>query len=184
MFIDNYSLIAELEPELLPGERILWTGRPGKGILFRSPDWLMVPFSFFWLGGVLSFSGIDLSNKDPSTFDFFMVPFYVAGFYMTVGRFIVDILQRANTTYGMTNDRILIRSGVFSKTTNSIHINALYDTSIKEQNDKRGTIIFGPSDYSRMVFRSTWNTSEMQIPAFEMIDNVKAVYQLIESQVH
>ncbi|MFD1258227.1 PH domain-containing protein [Mucilaginibacter terrae] len=183
MFINNYSLVAELEPELLAGEKLIWTGKPGKGLLFRSADWLIIPFSFIWFGGVLSFPNFNILDKNHFSIDFFMLPFLVVGFYMTVGRFIVDIVQRVNTTYGVTNDRILIRSGVFSKTTNSIHIKSLYDTSIKEANNKRGTIIFGPSEFGRIVFRSTWNTPDKQIPAFEMIDDVRTVYQLIESQV-
>jgi hypothetical protein len=89
------------------------------------------------------------------------------------------MLQRANTIYGVTNNRILTRSGLFSKTTSSVPIKSLYEISINENKNKRGTIRFGPSSLNQKVFTSNRYTAEKQIPAFEMIDDVRDVYQLI-----
>jgi hypothetical protein len=179
MDIDYYQLTAELEPELLPGERLIWTGKPGKGLLLRSSDWFLIPFSFVWFGGVLSSSNFSILRLDQFSVDFFMIPFYLVGIYMSFGRFIIDMVQRANTIYGVTNNRILTRSGLFSKTTSSVPIKSLYEISINENKNKRGTIRFGPSSLNQKVFTSNRYTAEEQIPAFEMIDDVRDVYQLI-----
>jgi hypothetical protein len=75
MDIHYYQLTAELEPELLPGERLIWTGKPGKGLLLRSSDWFLIPFSFVWFGGVLSSSNFSISRLNQFSIDFFMIPF-------------------------------------------------------------------------------------------------------------
>ena len=36
--------------DLLPGERILWEGRPVRHRLLRPPDALLVPFRIRWCG--------------------------------------------------------------------------------------------------------------------------------------
>lgn len=41
---------AELSSELLPGEKIEWTGRPNFSVIFHREDWELVPFSLVWGG--------------------------------------------------------------------------------------------------------------------------------------
>jgi hypothetical protein len=40
--------------ELLPEERIEWTGQPDPSIVFHREDWMAIPFSLMW-GGVAIF---------------------------------------------------------------------------------------------------------------------------------
>jgi hypothetical protein len=39
----------ELQYELIDDEKLIWTGRPGLGIIFRKIDIFLIPFSVFGL---------------------------------------------------------------------------------------------------------------------------------------
>jgi hypothetical protein len=47
MFKDPAS---EIQPELSPGERLLWSGQPRGGIHLRAADAYVIPFSILWCG--------------------------------------------------------------------------------------------------------------------------------------
>src|SRR4051794_22841968 len=36
--------------ELMPEEKVVWSGAPGKGIKFQSTDLVFIPFSLLWAG--------------------------------------------------------------------------------------------------------------------------------------
>ena len=35
---------------LLAGERVMWSGRPARGVMFTARDIFLVPFSVVWVG--------------------------------------------------------------------------------------------------------------------------------------
>lgn len=43
-------LSSPLQAQLGPNETLLWSGRPKQGILVRSSDVFLIPFSLFWAG--------------------------------------------------------------------------------------------------------------------------------------
>jgi len=49
----NFELEEELRPNLSSGEKLIWTGKPKTGIVFRSSDAFMIPFSLLWGGFAL-----------------------------------------------------------------------------------------------------------------------------------
>jgi hypothetical protein len=67
---------AEIQPELLAGESLLWAGQPQKKVIFHSRDWFAIPFSFMW-GGFAIFwewgvtGGLGSSGRHSP--DFFML---------------------------------------------------------------------------------------------------------------
>jgi hypothetical protein len=186
MLIESDFIIkSELQPELLAGEKLLWTGKPKKGVVFRPVDIFLIPFSLIWCSGVLpGIKGAVFGKDRPELFELlFFVPFIIAGLYSTVGRFALDSWRRANTVYGLTERRVIIRSGLFSKSIQSININSITDMSIKEKTDRSGTITFGPTDFrTAMVDNMGWGF-EKGSPKLELIDNVRQVYnQLLQLQ--
>jgi hypothetical protein len=40
---------------LLDGERILWSGKPGQGLLLIKRDFVLIPLSLYWCGLAISF---------------------------------------------------------------------------------------------------------------------------------
>lgn len=41
----NYEIENELRPDLGSDEKLVWTGKPKTGIVFRSSDVFLIPFS-------------------------------------------------------------------------------------------------------------------------------------------
>jgi hypothetical protein len=176
----------ELQYELLDDEKLVWTGRPGTGIIFRKIDIFLIPFSIFWFGAILfgmfGVSNSTSQNSNPHWQIFlFFIPFLFAGCYITFGRFLTDKRRRANTIYGITDNRIIIKSGIFSKKINSFNIRTLSNLSIDEKSDGSGSIIFGQNDFIfGMMSGMIWQGMGTRFtPRFELIENVRNVYGMI-----
>ena len=46
----NVDIENELRPILSEGEKLLWTGKPRAGIVFRTTHFFFIPFSILWVG--------------------------------------------------------------------------------------------------------------------------------------
>jgi hypothetical protein len=149
----------------------------------------LIPFSILW-GGFAIFwevSVLKIAPKAQGTtavvFPLFGIPFVVVGLYVMFGRFFVDAYARSKTTYGITSDRIVIVSGIFSQQTKSLQLRTLSDVSLTEGSNGFGTITFGPTtSYGGFFPGGSWpNSGRVATPAFEMIDRAKEVYDMIRS---
>ena len=173
--------------QLDQGERLLWSGQPRGGVRLRGQDVFLIPFSLMWGGfaifwefGVLK-NISKIHNAMGIIFPLWGVPFVMVGLYLIFGRFIVDARSRSKTLYGVTNERIIIVSGIFTRQTKSLPLRALTDISITEKADGSGTISFGPTVGMNGVFRgSSWpGYGRSGPPAFDMIERAKGVYDII-----
>jgi hypothetical protein len=166
-------------------ERLLWTGVPQQGILFRRTDLFLVPFSLMWGGFAIFWETSVLTTGGPTFFALFGIPFVLVGLYLIGGRFLVDAWQRGGMAYGVTGQRIIIVSGVFSRTIKSLQLRTLSDITLDEKADGRGTIRFGPSSGMGQWYEGTsWPGAGSSVsPAFELIPNAREVYnQIREAQ--
>jgi Bacterial PH domain len=169
-----------LRAELGRGERLLWSGRPRQGVRLRPSDWFLVPFSLFWGGFAILWEAMAL-RQGPSFFALFGVPFVLIGIYMIVGRFFVDSYQRARTYYGVTDQRVLMQSGLFTRRTTSIALQNLGEVSIAERSDRSGSITFGvPNAMYAGWGGGAWPGTEGKVaPTFDLIDDVRQVYNAV-----
>lgn len=183
---------SQIKPELSRDESLLWSGRPQQGIVFRSSDVFMIPFSLLWGGfaifwEVTALSMTIFSDKRPSSpgviiFPLFGIPFVLVGLHLIFGRFIVDAKRQAGTYYGLTNRRIIIISGVISRKVKSINLRTISDLSLTEKAGGKGTITFGPSHPMNWWFGGTfWPGMPESIPSFELIQDAKGVYEKIRT---
>ena len=170
MLFTNY----DFNPLLLPDERLQWDGKPVQGFYFKPKDWFLTLFSLFCLGFSI-FWVFFASSIGGGLFGLFGVPFILVGMYMLFGRFFWDIHTRKNTYYAVTNQRIIIVTGVFTQQVQSFAIKNSQNIRLNQSKDGRGTIHFGNDtqtgygEDSRIV----------AAPTFEEIEEVARVYQII-----
>ena len=109
------------------------------------------------------------------------IPFVCVGLFFVFGRFFLDAHSRARTTYGVTNERILILSGLFAQQTKSLQLRTLTDVSLIQRGDGSGTITFGPAHYMNAFFPAgAWpSTGRYAPPSFDLIERAKEVYDII-----
>ena len=172
-----------MSPYLQPNESLQWTGRPPGGLLFRRSDAVMVPFSLAWGGFAVYWEVMAYNSGAPPFFLLFGGIFVVVGLYITVGRFVADLMIRQKTVYAITTERALILSGLFGRTVRSINLKLQIDISLEQRENGRGTITFGSAFPVRTFFATSgWpGYGRSVVPCFELIENVASVYQLIET---
>lgn len=166
--------------ELERNERQLWSGAPQQGLVFRSSDAFMIPFSIFWAGFAVFWEVSALKSGGPPFFALWGIPFVLVGLYVTLGRFVADAWRRNRTTYALTSDRVLIRSG---RSLKSLTLRTLSDVTLIERSNGRGTITFGPTSFPMAMYAGTPWPGVVQTPAFELIPAARQVYaQIREAQ--
>jgi hypothetical protein len=113
-------------------------------------------------------------------FPLFGIPFVLIGLYMIFGRFIVDAKRRSKTHYAITNQRIIVITGLRSLQIKSLNLRTLSDVSLSEKADKTGTITFGPTNpFTGWFGNMSWPGMPQSGPSFEMIQEAKKVYDLL-----
>ena len=170
--------------ELTSSERLLWAGQPAGGIRFRGSDVFAIPFSLLW-GGFAVFWEASVVKQGSMFMTAWGLPFLAVAIYITVGRFFVDAYIRRNTVYGLTSQRVIIRSGLFGSRLTSLQLRTLGEVSLSERGDGSGTITLGTNSGLGFMGGFSWmGRSRFQPPALEMIPQVRSVYnQLRGAQV-
>jgi len=172
----------ELAKILEPGERLHWSGVPPQGLLLRGSDAFFIPFSIMWGGFAIFWETMAWTKQTPLLFKLWGIPFVLVGLYILVGRFFVDAKMRSRMAYGVTDRRIIIRSGILSRNVNSLALKTLSDLTLTERSDGTGTITFGPSYpmayWHRGGFWPGMGGYPMA-PSFESIPRAKDVYATI-----
>lgn len=184
----NTSAEQIIRQELTSDETLIWNGRPKQGIKLRSSDIFLIPFSLMWGGFAIFWETsvlFTIKNAGPAGIigSIFGIPFVIIGLYLIFGRFIVDSKQRQNTFYGLTNKRIIIISGIFTRKIDTVNLTTLPNISLNEKSDGTGTILLGlPSPWGYMGnLNAAWPGMPKTSPSLEMIDNVREVYTNIQA---
>ncbi len=169
---------------LLPGETVIWSGRPGRGLLLIGRDGLLIPFSLMWGGFAVYWEASVVRTSAPVLFRLWGVPFVLVGLYFIAGRFVVDAWIRSKTHYAVTNRRILIaRSGPFGKFT-TLSLDLLPEVQLSEHANGRGTLRFGqPAPYWGRGGFASWTPALDATPQFLAIDDARSVFDQIQHAI-
>lgn len=172
-----------LDRELSGSERMLWSGIPRQGFVLRSSDAFFVPFSLLWGGFVVFWEHGAISSHAPPFMVLWGVPFVLVGVYVIFGRFFVDRYQRSRIHYAVTDERVLIIRGSANREVKSLPLQTLSEITMRERTDGSGTITFGPLDPRYAMWTgmgSPWPGLGKRLPpSFELIPNVRSVYDTI-----
>jgi hypothetical protein len=169
--------------ELNPGERLIWTGRPQQGLILRASDWFFIPFSLLWGGFAIFWEYLVITSGAPGFIWLFGIPFILVALYLLFGRFFVDQARRAKTYYAITNERVIILSGLMNQEVKTLIIKNLPEINTTRTGSGSGTITFGPTHPFAWLYTGSgfpdmgrYNIS----PAFDSIEDVKTVYQIVK----
>ena len=170
----------EISRWLESGESLIWAGVPKRGLVLRTADAFMIPFSVIWCGFAIFWEATALTGA-PLFFSLWGIPFVLVGVYLVVGRFVVDAKLRAKTYYGLTDRRVLIVSGLLSHTTSSLPLRTLQEVSVHERADRSGSVIFGhPYPFARSYAGTQWpGMGQYQTPSFDLIQDAKWVHDKV-----
>jgi hypothetical protein len=193
---DPDSLTA-IQPELEPGETVLWAGRPSPGFVFhKSENESLVPFSLIWGGSAIVLGMFALwslisqpAHLGRSVFlILWCIPFVVIGQYMIWGRFLYAARIKKRTHYAVTDRRVIVVQNHREHQAASADINSL-PTLIKENHARGiGTLRFFPAlepfarTWSEMGSNrwDVWDVMSIKYgPIFVDVEAVDSVCQLI-----
>jgi hypothetical protein len=170
---------------LTPTEKILWTGKPRQGFVFWRSDIFFIPFSIVWavVAYLLEFKTVvsDLPFQDKI---WSILSLSVAA-YIVLLRFFVDLAYRYLTFYALTNQRVLIHTGLFKTTLTSLPLADLKEINLDLRKGGRGDIVFGPLDPKAWIYSGGgWPKmgGQTPAPAFETLKDAEKVYKQILAQ--
>jgi hypothetical protein len=164
--------------DLSRDEHLLWSGVPRQGLVLSSSDAFLIPFSILWAGFAVFWEVSVLASGGPGFFALWGIPFVAMGLYITIGRFFVDRIRRARTSYALTSQRIIIRSG---RNTQSLMLAALSDISINERPNRTGTLTFGTAPFPMSVLAGSGWPGVKGPPMLEQIPEARRVFDQIRT---
>ncbi len=161
-------------------ERLLWSGRPQQGIMMRGSDAIPALFGLVWTVAAFPFLATeDILHRIDLTYVLMPGVFLVIGLYLLIGRFIVDALRRRNTIYGVTNQRVIIQSGVIGRRLKSLNLRTLSDITLSEKPGGDGTILLGPQiNHSSWSVGYLFSTGPIS-PALEGVEEARQVFNIL-----
>ncbi len=174
---DNFSSKNDLNPNLDPGEKLLWSGKPAQGLLFRKMDIFFIPFSLLWGGFAIVWEFMAISMGAPIYFLLFGAPFVIIGLYFILGRFVVDNYLRKHITYGVSDKRIIIKTKQAIK---SFGLEDIQTLELVEKSNGKGSIHFKPKEGVVSIQNSSRNSFHPSAGYFELIENARYVYNQIQ----
>lgn len=173
----------EFKDELLEDEKLIWTGKPKSGLRLNFSDFWFIPLCLF----AISFMIYLLLEKEeistPFFLDYIVVPIIGAFTFMLIRRLIGEMLfMRKNTYYAVTNKRVIIKSGMFSKETSSINYESFDSVTFWENGKGYGYVKVYAKDFSRIMTPNNPVNRMGRFLRFQYLDNIKILYKLIEEQ--
>jgi hypothetical protein len=136
---------SDFADRLLPNERVVWTGKPATGLRLSKRDIFLIPFSLLWCGFAVFWEWSVLKTPAPVFMAVWGGVFVLAGLFVTVGRFFLDAWIRGRLSYGLTNQRLLIRRGRPGSEFTAVGPSRLAEARLSERADGSGTIRIGPN---------------------------------------
>lgn len=105
--------------------------------------WYLIPFSLLWGGFAIFWEVSALASGAGPFFALWGVPFVAIGLYLIFGRIFVARREAYWTHHAVTNRRVVILAGAFSRRTIEMALTDLPPSRLEERASGLGTITFG-----------------------------------------
>lgn len=167
-------------PGLAPGEAVLWKGKPKRSAFIATKSLTMLPIAIVWLMFDSTFI-ISMFSGGGSGMMLFMIPFFLLHLmpvWIWLGSMLTAGKRWKNTTYYVTNRRIIIQGGFLA-----VNESSLFYKDLRNAQMKIGLLdkLFGTGD---IVFDSgmiLYNRKNQQHgPMLEDLENPQEVYNRIQ----
>jgi PH (Pleckstrin Homology) domain-containing protein len=178
--IHDFDVDGIMRDELEPGERLLWSGRPGQGLRLREADWFAIPFTVGFFGFTVFFAFFDPSRHDSWPSLIVRAWLLVGGFYIAIVRIPLDAWRRANTAYGITDRRAIIRRGLFGRT-KSMPLIEVPAILVTRHGSGEGDVVFDTEDMSHVAVGGAVPRGRRVPDAFEFVANPESVHAIARS---
>lgn len=164
-----------LNPFLLRGERILWSGKPDGGIHFKTSDLKRSMFFVFFAGFAVFW--MIMASQSGGIFWMFGLPFLFVGLNGVIFRYFREARARKHTLYAVTDERVLILKK--GKNLTAVPIREITELHLHLDSNTLGTIYLGPK--SRITSpRNAGMRYRPQRNVLEFIENPNDVMKIIE----
>ncbi len=170
---------------LNPAEKIIWSGKPRQGFLFQRSDVFFVPFSIIWAAVAVWMEYATLVGPLPMQEKVWSIFSLAIAAYILVFRFLVDALYRSLTFYALTNQRVLIHTGLLKTTLTSLPLTGMNEINLDLDKNGRGNIVFGPLEPNAWMYTGGGWIKMGKIartPAFELLEAPPTIYNKIREQ--
>lgn len=171
-----------VEEQLMPGENIIWKGKPKKNAFVLNSTMKMAPLALIWLAVdgfmIAAFVGMGLTRMMSG----FIIPFF-AIHLMPVWIWLYNIVSAGgrwkNTEYAVTDKRVLIRNGFIGYQYQSIYYTDIAHVSMRVQTLDR---ILGVGDilFSISYVQGGNNTASTNILD---VENPEYVFSIVQKTV-
>lgn len=183
--LDAAAIIADY---IVPGEQLLWAGRPKQGFALRGWDVVHIPLGLLMaiVGTAITF--VQIRNSTDSFAICFMLVWTVGAYWAAFGRFFNDARKRARTYYALTNFRVMVISANGSTHVRAMQLITLEKITFTKRSDGTGTIEFNRPSFksfqyqfetSRGIDPPWFSHDSIRSMAFEMIADARHVHGLI-----
>ncbi|MEO5675785.1 MAG: hypothetical protein ABIQ74_14175 [Chitinophagales bacterium] len=180
--LDHPIHIESFTQLLKPGESILWTGKPVKGIRLRDADIILIPMSIILLGFSVMLNYIMLYFESAFIFKFIGITFALIAIYIGGIRILLDADKRRRMTYCITTRRVIRISGR-KKKLQTLPLKNIDRLDFSEEKDGSGFITFGSTNPLWPWLLGSFYMAGDDIPGMQMLPDVKKVFLILESQI-
>jgi hypothetical protein len=170
---------------VVPGESVLWQGKPRKNLfLFFTPPWFFyfIPFFALWvafgLGIIVWLLTLEDAEDRAQNLALFLI-YTLVGLYLGFGRLLLASKEWGNTFYLLTTKKVLARRGIFRPRVIAVDLDRIRVVRVLHQRkDGAGSLDFGTGAASTYI--PGWPGLGGTIgPAFLAVDNVHQLSQAI-----
>lgn len=179
-FDNEWKNLNEKRPVLTNGENILWSGKPKKTPFILAHSLTMMPIAIVWIcfdaagiAAIFNSGGFQLALL--AFFAFHLMPVWI-----WLGSVITAPKRWRNTSYFVTNRRIIIRGGFWA-----VNEKSLFFKDIRSVQSRVGIFdkLFGTGTITFNSEMVSHNNNKVTPPSFQYLENAAAIYERVQRTV-